>query len=231
MKLVFDIGYNHGEFSIACTSKHRDCKIIALEANPTLTKEPPVLSNITLINKLVSTDSGKQTPFYVNPAEDGISTASMEFLQNSRFTQGNKYIQHQSRWSHPIHIESTTLTELIKEYGTPDFIKIDVEGFEKEVINGLSQTVPMLGFEWHEEDYNSVIDIVNRLSNLGFEKFGIIGYFEGDIPSEITFSDKGDPYMDFPENFYDWENLKPVLDKMINPERRVHYGMFYAKNK
>ena len=231
MKLVFDIGYNHGEFSIACTSQHRECKIIALEANPMLTKNPPVLNNITLINKLVSTESGKQTPFYVNPAEDGISTASTEFLQNSRFTQGSKYIHHQSKWAHPISIESTTLTELIGEYGVPDFIKIDVEGYEKEVINGLNTTVPLLGFEWHEEDYQSVIDSVTRLSNLGFEKFGVVGYFEGDTPKELSISKKGDPYMYFPENFYEWEELKPALDKVITPERRVHYGMLYAKNK
>ncbi len=230
MKLVFDIGYNHGEFSIACTSKHRNCKIIALEANPSLTQNPPVISNVTLINKLVSTESGKQIPFYVNPQEDGISTASIEFLHNSRFTKGSKYIQHQSRWAHPINVESTTLNDLIKEYGVPDFIKIDVEGYEKEVINGLNQSTPLLGFEWHEEDYQSVIDIVNRLSNLGFTKFGVIGYFEEDIPKEITLSSKGDPYMDFPENFYEWEELKTALDKVINPERRVHYGMFYAKS-
>ena len=67
-------------------------------------------------------------------------------------------------------------------------------------------------------------------SNLGFTKFGVIGYFEEDIPKEITLSSKGDPYMDFPENFYEWEELKTALDKVINPERRVHYGMFYAKS-
>ena len=124
MKLVFDIGYNHGEFSIACTHKHRNCKIIAIEANPVLVQKGPVLKNITLLNNLASNKVGEKMPFYVSP-EDGISTASTDFMKNSRFTKGSKYLHTKSQWFQPIEVESTTLDELIKTYGSPDFIKVD----------------------------------------------------------------------------------------------------------
>ena len=55
-----------------------------------------------------------------------------------------------------------------------------------------------------------------------------IGWFdEGDVFEKATFSDKGDPYLEYPKNFYALEDLE--LHKLINPERRVNYGMFFAK--
>ena len=44
-------------------------------------------------------------------------------------------------------VESTTLEDLIASYGRPLFIKIDVEGYELNVIRGLRQPVPYLSFE------------------------------------------------------------------------------------
>jgi hypothetical protein len=56
----------------------------------------------------------------------------------------------------------------------------------------------------------------------------VIGWFdEGDVFEKATFSDKGDPYLEYPKNFYALEDLE--LHKLINPERRVNYGMFFAK--
>ena len=55
-----------------------------------------------------------------------------------------------------------------------------------------------------------------------------IGWFdEGDVFEKATFSDKGDPYLEYPKNFYTLEDLE--LDKLINPERRINYGMFFTK--
>ena len=42
----------------------------------------------------------------------------------------------------------TTLDRLIAQHGVPSFIKIDVEGFEDQVLAGLTHPVPALSFEF-----------------------------------------------------------------------------------
>jgi FkbM family methyltransferase len=51
-------------------------------------------------------------------------------------------------WDKVVKVEMTTLDKLIAQYGVPAFIKIDVEGYELNVLKGLSQPVKMLSFEY-----------------------------------------------------------------------------------
>lgn len=44
-------------------------------------------------------------------------------------------------------VETTTLESLIEKYGVPFYVKIDVEGYELNVLRGLKQPVPYLSFE------------------------------------------------------------------------------------
>ena len=233
MNLIFDIGFNVGEFTQTCFNKYKDCNVIAVEANPNLVNSVSqhffTNYNFSLLNNLVSDREGEQLDFYINPNASGISTASTQFMENSRFTKGSKYIEENStKWAAPIKVQSTTLDAMIERYGMPDLIKIDVEGYEYNVLSGLAQKANDICFEWHEEEKDNLYKILEHLQSIGYNQFGVIGYFEeGNIFEKVTFSDKGDPYLQYPNNFYTLEDLE--LDKLINPERRVNYGMFFAK--
>lgn len=48
-------------------------------------------------------------------------------------------------------VPTLTLDTLITRFGCPGFLKIDVEGWEVEVLKGLTQPVPMVAFEFHTE--------------------------------------------------------------------------------
>ena len=65
----------------------------------------------------------------------------------------------------------TTLDSLIALYGEPDFCKIDVEGFEKEVFKGLSRPLARLSFEFHAEFLGETFACLELLRELGLYRF------------------------------------------------------------
>jgi len=68
-------------------------------------------------------------------------------------------------WNKTEEIEMTTLDNLIQLYGVPAFIKIDVEGFEKEVLSGLTKKINALSFEYCvPEQLSQAIDCINVLT-------------------------------------------------------------------
>jgi len=73
-----------------------------------------------------------------------------------------------AHWDKSVDIEMTTLDILIKKYGTPVFCKIDVEGFEYEVLKGLSVPMKVLSLEYIvPENLAVLINCVKHLAKLG----------------------------------------------------------------
>jgi len=69
-----------------------------------------------------------------------------------------------------------TLDALITLYGIPDFCKFDVEGYELQVLNGLSEKIPLLSFEFHSNDVVHINGCLTRLTSLGFSQFNFVLY-------------------------------------------------------
>jgi SAM-dependent methyltransferase len=59
------------------------------------------------------------------------------------------------------------LDSLISEFGPPKLCKVDVEGFEIEVLKGLSRPVPIISFELHRSEIDRTREVLARLSSIG----------------------------------------------------------------
>ena len=71
------------------------------------------------------------------------------------------------RWDSSVEVEMITLDELISNHGVPAFVKIDVEGFEAEVLHGLTRPVNALSFEYLPAAHRAALDALRRVETLG----------------------------------------------------------------
>jgi len=68
-----------------------------------------------------------------------------------------------------IQVPVTTLDHAISRYGTPHFCKIDVEGWELEVLKGLTKPIPLLSLEYvlRQRDIGNTLAALDYLSQFG----------------------------------------------------------------
>jgi len=118
-------------------------------------------SRLTLVNKGLSDKKGDLT-LYICKDATTISTFSDKW-KIGRFSN--------YKWNKTNLVPVTTLDNLIKEFGLPVFCKIDVEGFEFQVLKGLSQLIPHISFEFTREFFNNAESCINYLLSLGYVKF------------------------------------------------------------
>jgi FkbM family methyltransferase len=148
-KTFLDLGYSH----IIAVEPQNDCFAI-------LNDRFKSCPEVTIINKAVSHELGI-SKIYISTANT-ISSMDDEFIKTVKEDRFQNY-----NWDREEEINTITLDSLISEYGNPNFIKIDVEGFELNVLKGLSTPVKCISFEYTPElHYKSMmcIDYLESIS-------------------------------------------------------------------
>lgn len=170
--LVFDVGAHVGDRAAAFASL--GARVVAVEPQPHVADWLRRLTRrsgaVTVRTEAVGAEAGTATLAISR------RTPTMSSLSGSwrdRIREANPGARG-VRWEDSIAVPVVTLDALIDEYGVPTFCKIDVEGFEPEVLAGLSRPVPGLSFEFVSGDLEGAIACVRRLGELGRYAFNVI---------------------------------------------------------
>lgn len=71
------------------------------------------------------------------------------------------------RWDRSVEVAVTTLDDLIAEHGEPAFCKIDVEGFEADVLRGLTRPLRALSFEYLPMAHDAALTVLDLVEQAG----------------------------------------------------------------
>lgn len=161
--VVFDVGANFGDKTAALLT--RGVKVISVEPQPAcvavLNSRFAGNPNVVIVPKGLGGRVG-MLEMNINTKSPTLSTFSPEWM-TGRF-------KHEV-WDQKVDVAITTLDRLVREHGVPRYVKIDVEGFEYEVISGLSERVGIVSFEFTNEFFGNAERMMKYLENLGYTRF------------------------------------------------------------
>ena len=169
--LVFDIGAHVGDR--VASFRRLGARIVAVEPQPAMVKVLKLFygrsADVAIEAAAVGSEVGT-TRMMINVDNPTVSTASHEFLNAARDAPGWKT----QRWTKSVPVRVTTLDALIGKHGVPSFIKIDVEGFEEEVLQGLTCAVKALSFEFTTIQRDVALACIARCVALGYVRFNAV---------------------------------------------------------
>ncbi len=161
--LIYDIGMHKGEDTKYYLQK--GYRVIAVEANPALAQQVGAelrsyidAQKLIILNIGIAPQEGSMT-FYRNDHELEWSSfdKAIGTRNNTPFTE--------------LQVRCRTAASIFEEYGTPYYLKIDIEGYDPICINGINTTVEVPPYISCEA---SSLECLDALIAKGYTRFKLI---------------------------------------------------------
>lgn len=143
--LVFDLGAHAGNRTRAFAAI--GCRVVAVEPQPDFARLLRMLfagsPDVEVIEAAIGEKAGRAA-LLISERTPTVTTIAGAWHEARAREPDFSHVE----WNRQIEIETTTLDLLIERFGTPAFVKMDVEGAEPSVLAGLSRPVRALSFEY-----------------------------------------------------------------------------------
>ena len=170
--LVFDVGAHLGDRAVAFAAL--GARVIALEPQPRIARWLRRIAgrNDRIVVRAEAVGARPGTaPLAISRRNPTVSSMSKRWREGvSEANPGFGGV----RWDASAEVSVVTLDGLIEQYGTPRFCKIDVEGWEAEVLRGLSRPLAALSVEFVAGQIAVAAECVRRLEELGRYRFNVV---------------------------------------------------------
>jgi FkbM family methyltransferase len=143
--LAFDVGAHAGNHTRAFLAL--GARVVAIEPQPRFAALLRRLygrnPRVTILQTALGAQPGAAT-LLASTRHPTVSTLNPQWVDEMKRAPSFARVQ----WDARIPVPVIPLDTLIASHGIPAFTKIDVEGYEPEVLRGLTQPLPALSFEY-----------------------------------------------------------------------------------
>jgi FkbM family methyltransferase len=167
--LAFDVGAHVG--SRAKAMHKAGARVVAIEPqaqftrflNWSLPKDVPVIG--AAVGRAVA-----EANLSLSSKNPTLASLKTDFVDNSKDAAGFEDV----RWDGFQRVTVTTMDALIADHGLPRYLKIDVEGYELEVLQGLTKPVEIISFEYLPGFKDLTRKVLDRVRELGDYEFNAV---------------------------------------------------------